>query len=109
LKVLGRVTGRGQFRRERESEAPIVAVIADEGTSVRSPRAQASKTGFDEARAHAAPLKRGLDRHGAQGIPAVQRRWSYGGEGHMPDHLAAHHGHQREDESIGPPQAIHNA
>ena len=71
LKMLGRIFRRGPRRRDRESKAPVVAMIANEHASFGASRPQGFKARLDELRAHAAPLKGRLDRDWAKGKPAL--------------------------------------
>ena len=94
LEVLSRVSGGRQVGHDQEPEASIVAVIADEDASPRTPRAQVSKTRLDELRAHAASLVSRFDGYRAQRIPAMLGRAHQRGESHVTHHVASHHGDQ---------------
>ena len=86
LKMLRWTVRRGEGRCDRESEAPIVAMITDEDAALRPSRAQVVQPGLDELRTHAAPLKRGIDRDRAEGKPALQRKRSHLGECDVANH-----------------------
>src|SRR5262245_51725679 len=87
LEMLGRVPWRRQLRHDDESEPLVVAMVAEEHTSLGAVLAYGSKTRTDELAAHASPLELRLDRHGAEHEPSRLRRGPHVGERDVTDDL----------------------
>jgi hypothetical protein len=106
LKMLGRILRRGQSRCTQESEALIVAMVADEEAALPAPRSQVVKPCLDELRAYPAPLKRWLNRDRAKGEPALQRKGSHLGECDVANNLLADYSDERQEQRIGLAQDV---